>query len=166
MNRYERIAERLVTAQNDAFELDKQTMAVAEFFKKNPNPKDKDFHKWAEGEGYDVPEVESSAYKLATICTSFLFGGRANEKKVTAKDVDEKELVMGRKVEMEHTTDVDMAERIGIDHLAEAPVDAPLKYYTGLKLLERMIDALVKMDRGEAEKKIVEFKKFVDDLGK
>jgi len=165
-SRFSRIADRLVKAQNEAFELDEQTMEVAKFFKENPNPKDEVFHKWAEGKKYDVPSVEASAYKLATICTSFLLGGRANEKKLKAKDVDKDELAMGIKVEMEHTTDKRMAERITLDHLAEAPKDAPLKYYTGLKLLERMIESLVKIDKGDAEKKISELKRFVDDLEK
>ena len=167
MNRFVKIVERLVVAPNDAFELDKQTMAVAEFLKDNPNPKDhEEFHQWAEGKGYDVPKAEASAYKLATIWTSFLFGGRANEKKLKAVDADQSELAMGRKVEMEHTTDVRMAERISLDHLAEAPKDAPLKYYTALKLMERLIEALAKADKDNAKEAIEMLNRFVDDVEK
>lgn len=129
--RYDRIASRIVKAQNETFDLDEQTMKVAKFFKDNPNPKDADFHKWAEGKGYDVHGAESSAYKLATICSEFLLDGRANEKHLKAKDVDKDELAMGIKVEMEHTTDKKTAERISLDHLAEIE-----DYYTRLKKME------------------------------
>jgi len=43
-------------------------------------------------------------------------------------DVDQKQLEMGIKVELEHTGNKDMAQEIALDHLAEDP-----KYYTNLK---------------------------------
>lgn len=67
--------------------------------------------------------------------------GRAKEEKVDAKDVDPKELEMGKKVEEEHTKggkkgDIpeheNVEKKIALDHLAE---DDP-KYYTHLKEME------------------------------
>jgi hypothetical protein len=49
-------------------------------------------------------------------------------KKAPSIDYDPKELAMGIKVEMEHTTDTDVAETIAKQHLAEDP-----KYYSKLK---------------------------------
>jgi len=136
MNRFERIAQRLV-AQNEAFEMDDMAMAVAKFFEETPNPDDDKFHKWAESKDYDVHEAEAAAYKLATLAASFVLHGRGLEKKVKAKDVDQDELKLGIKVEMEHTGNKMMAERIALDHLAEIE-----NYYTLLKKMEE--DAGVK----------------------
>jgi hypothetical protein len=67
--------------------------------------------------------------------------GRAKEEKVEAKDVDPKELAMGKKIEEEHTVGGkkgklpngdSVEEKISLDHLAE---DDP-KYYTHLKEME------------------------------
>lgn len=56
-------------------------------------------------------------------------GGRADARKVTDFDLDQ--LLMGIKVEQEHTTDKFRALEISIDHLAEFP-----DYYTRLKEME------------------------------
>jgi hypothetical protein len=48
--------------------------------------------------------------------------------KLKPEDVDPEELAMGRKVELEHTTDPAVAERIVLDHLAENPA-----YYSKLR---------------------------------
>jgi hypothetical protein len=56
-------------------------------------------------------------------------GGKGD--KLTEKDVDPEEFAMGLKVEMEHTTDKEIAREIALDHLAEDP-----KYYTKLKKVE------------------------------
>lgn len=61
-----------------------------------------------------------------------LQGGRAEEKGITEKDVDPKELKMGIKVEMEHTTDPLVSKEIALDHLAEIP-----DYYTRLEKMEK-----------------------------
>lgn len=47
------------------------------------------------------------------------------------QNVDEKELEMGIKVEMEHTTNKEIAKRIALDHLTEIS-----NYYTLLKEME------------------------------
>jgi len=58
--------------------------------------------------------------------------GRAEEKGLTADEVDPKELAMGIEVEKEHTDTVELAEEIALDHLAEIP-----DYYTRLKKMEK-----------------------------
>ena len=76
-------------------------------------------------------------FKIAEELSDFNFGsefvkaGKANEKKITEKDVDAKELEMGMKVEMEHTTSKDVAKKIALDHLAEIK-----DYYTRLAKME------------------------------
>ena len=62
---------------------------------------------------------------------AFASYGRAHEKGFTAKDADAKELAAGTKVEMEHTKDPMIAERIALDHLADHP-----DYYTRLAVME------------------------------
>lgn len=61
----------------------------------------------------------------------FIKAGRAYEKKFTVDSVDEDELKMGIKVEMEHTTNPAIARRIALDHLSELP-----DYYTRLAKME------------------------------
>lgn len=57
--------------------------------------------------------------------------GNADKKSFTESDADPRELAMGIKVEMEHTTDPLVAKKISIDHLSELP-----NYYTLLKDME------------------------------
>lgn len=47
------------------------------------------------------------------------------------KDVDQKELVMGIEVELEHTSSREAAKKIALAHLLEIP-----DYYTRLKKME------------------------------
>jgi len=89
------------------------------FLKLNPNPDDSDLHTWAEEQGYDVHEVETEIYKLATKYVSFLVDGISNEQGVDEESVDAKQLSMGIEVEKEHTSDIDTAKRIALDHLAK-----------------------------------------------
>ena len=58
--------------------------------------------------------------------------GLADKKKFTEADVDPNELAMGIKVEMEHTTDPEVAKKIALDHLSEIP-----DYYTRLAKMEK-----------------------------
>lgn len=55
-------------------------------------------------------------------------GGMAEGKRV---NIDPHQLVMGQKVEMEHTRDPEIATEISMDHLTEDP-----RYYTKLKKME------------------------------
>lgn len=61
----------------------------------------------------------------------FVNKGRAKEKGFTKEDADPEELKMGIKIEMEHTSNVILSERIALDHLAEIK-----DYYTRLKKME------------------------------
>ena len=101
------------------------------FLAENPSPSDDDFHEWAEKKGYDVHDAEAEAYKLAAKLARFLVGGRSNEKKITEKNVNPKQLEMGIKVEYEHTPDEDVSKKIALDHLAEMD-----DYYTKLAKME------------------------------
>ena len=55
-----------------------------------------------------------------------LKGGKGD--KLTSKDVNKKELKLGKKVESEHIKDKEKREEIALDHLAEDP-----NYYTKLE---------------------------------
>ena len=101
---------------------------VMAFLTDKPNPPDDDIHAMAEKLGINVHKFEAYIY---SILGSFLGAGRAKENDITEKDVDPKELKMGIKVEMEHTTNPDIAKRIALDHLAEIK-----DYYTRLKKME------------------------------
>lgn len=57
--------------------------------------------------------------------------GEADRKGVTPSDVDQEQLAKGVKVESEHTTDPEVAEKIATDHLAEIP-----DYYDRLEKME------------------------------
>jgi len=106
--------------------------SAVEFLKKNPKPKDSATHGWAEKNGFEVDDFEATIYELAgKYVGSFLVQGLANKKGVGLKDVDAKELAMGIDVEMEHTNDKKIAEKIALDHLAEIK-----DYYTRLKKME------------------------------
>lgn len=92
---------------------------VLEFFKTKKKLTDTDIHKFSESLGQEeAHQFENVIYKTLQ---SFLSAGRAFEKGITEKDVDAKELAMGVKVEMEHTTNPKIAKRIALDHLAERP---------------------------------------------
>lgn len=66
----------------------------------------------------------------------FMQSGESKRKNLTADKVDPKELKMGIKVEMEHTTksrkSLPIAKKISLDHLAESP-----KYYSYLAEMEK-----------------------------
>jgi hypothetical protein len=77
-----------------------------------------------------------------------LKGGRADGKRVSDFDLDQ--LIMGIKVEQEHTTDKYTALEITMDHLQEYP-----DYYTRLHEMEETADqeAAEEARKKEAEKK-------------
>lgn len=112
---------------------------IIEFIMKNPNPKDDDFHKFAEKLGIEPDDLESIAYSAIT---DFWANGRWNEK---GKDIkfDEKEVAKGIKVEMEHTSNKEMARRIALDHLTEIPGTGKNDGYYSL-LLKMEKDAGIK----------------------
>lgn len=77
--------------------------------------------------------VESFNLKDLDFEKVFINAGKAYEKKISESDVDPKELEMGIAVEMEHTTNKDIAKRIALDHLSEGISD----YYTRLAKMEK-----------------------------
>jgi len=103
-------------------------LKIMELLKNQPSPVDDVIHKFAEKEGLDVHKFEAYIYD---ILGSILGAGRAKEKGFEEKDADPKELKMGIKVEMEHTTNPLISKRIALDHLAEIK-----DYYTRLDKME------------------------------
>lgn len=75
-----------------------------------------------------------------------LKGGRADAHRVTDFDLDQ--LIMGIKVEQEHTTDKYTALEISMDHLEEIP-----DYYTRLEEMEEKAEAEWKEKKEAAKKK-------------
>lgn len=98
---------------------------LIEFFTNNKYPKDDKVHKLAEDLGMAPDELETEIYALLT---DFFAMGKFNE---NPKTVDPEQLKMGIKVEMEHTSEPLIAERISKDHLVEIS-----DYYTKLQKME------------------------------
>lgn len=115
---------------NGYVELDKNTLALITLFQGKKKIKDhRDIHALAEKLGMDEPgQLEEIAYAMLQ---SFWANGRAMEKGMDF-EVDEKELNMGMKVELEHTDSDVIAYRIALDHLAELK-----DYYTLLAEMEK-----------------------------
>lgn len=71
-----------------------------------------------------------------------LHGGNADEN--TPDDFDQKTLERGRKVEMEHTNDPEVAKEIAMDHMIETPKNegTPIEsdYYVELAKLEKKLE--------------------------
>lgn len=101
---------------------------LLDFLQKNIDPSDNEIHSLAEKLNVEPDDLEAMIYSLST---DFWANGRYNEK---GKNIqfDEKELAAGIKVEMEHTSNKIMAERIAKDHLTEIN-----DYYTRLIKMEK-----------------------------
>lgn len=87
--------------------------------------KDKQVHNMAASLKIDPDVLEEAIYE---VLRSFLGEGNSSTFKGT---YDPAQMKIGIKIEMEHTTDTDLAEKISKDHLAEFP-----DYYTRLEKLE------------------------------
>lgn len=96
---------------------------VIEFFMRNPNPSDDKVHGFAERLGIEPDKLEGMIYGILSEIVNF--------PKVKESEVNKKELEMGIKVEMEHTTFPAIAKQIALSHLDEIP-----DYYTRLKKME------------------------------
>jgi len=106
---------------------------LLDFLQKNIDPSDNEIHSLAEKLNVEPDDLEAMIYSLST---DFWANGRYNEK---GKNIqfDEKELAAGIKVEMEHTSNKIMAERIAKDHLTEIPGTGKGDgYYSLLKKME------------------------------
>ena len=98
---------------------------LVKWFIENPYPEDKKVHAYAESKGIAPDKLETTIYKIISSVLS--------EGKTKGKDIkhDPKELEIGMKVEMEHTSCPLVARKISLDHLSEIP-----DYYTRLKKME------------------------------
>jgi hypothetical protein len=79
------------------------------------------------GFGANPEEVEDESKIL-----SYTEWVSRNNRSTIATDSDDGELAKGIKVEMEHTTDANIAKKIALDHLKEIP-----DYYTRLIAMEK-----------------------------
>jgi hypothetical protein len=112
---------------------------IIAFLKKDPSPKDEDFHKFIEKLGKEHSIGEQAAYRLLG---SIVAAGMSN--KGEKKKIDPEQLAMGIKVEMEHTANKLIAEKIARDHLTEFP-----DYYTALDEMEKKLKAEKMRKAGE-----------------
>jgi len=85
-------------------------------------------------------KTSSPEYKFEQLAKGMDIYDIANMHKVDIDDLD-KELQMGINVEMEHTSDKSVAEKIALDHLYEDP-----KYYTKLATIEEEVNSFFYMD--------------------
>ena len=107
---------------------------LLDFLQKNIDPSDNEIHSLAEKLNVEPDDLEAMIYSLST---DFWANGRYNEKGKNMK-FDEKELAAGIKVEMEHTTNKEIARRIALDHLTEIPGTGKGDgYYSLLKKMEK-----------------------------
>jgi hypothetical protein len=113
---------------------DIQKQAI-KFLLLNQYPDDNVLHNYCEKNNIDVKEFEKTVYSLATMFVNFLLKeGYSNKDNLKTSDVDMKELLMGIKVEMEHTDNPLLAMKISRDHLS--PTEGIRDYYTRLKKME------------------------------
>lgn len=97
---------------------------------------DKKIHDLADELGLSPHILESEIYAYASMwamneVAKVNPGGRAEKKGVTSKDFPRATIEKGIKVEMEHTQDRELSEKIVLDHLAESP-----DYYDALEKME------------------------------
>lgn len=80
--------------------------------------------------------------------------GLARRKGIVEKDVDPDELSIGIEIEMEHTTDRELAKQIALDHLTEYE-----NYYSELVKLEKRLERqTVKFDKSFDDKEIAKIR--------
>jgi len=116
---------------------------VIDFLVAYPNPTPKLIKNWASEINVPAELIITVIASLATTFVRFWKGGKSNEVSADFK-YNEEQLAMGRIVEMEHTPDVEVAEKITKDHLAEFSDEAtgknleniPQAYYTLLEEME------------------------------
>lgn len=100
-------------------------LKILRFFYKNPNPTDKEFHRWAEGQGMEPDNAEEIVHRFVTEFANFILGGKS--KGELPENVDSEQLSKGIEVELEHTPSRAVAAKIVLDHLVESPI-----YYDAL----------------------------------
>ena len=103
---------------------------VLEFFKKNPNPSDDQFHDWAEDGGFNVHKAEEVAYSILSNVVT-----KGESKGKVPPGVDPAQIAKGTKVEAEHTPDKKLARKIALDHIKEHR-----GYYPALAKMEAKLE--------------------------
>jgi hypothetical protein len=99
---------------------------ILDFFREHPYPKDSAVHKFAEEDlKLEPDDLEEIIY---SILSSFFSEGKSK----SGVQVNDEQLAKGIKVEMEHTTNAEIAKKIALDHLAENPA-----YYDYLEEMEK-----------------------------
>lgn len=125
-----KVTERVILNENLKEELDRESadivIEIIKWLKENPKPADDDVHNFGKKMGMNPHEMETYIYM---ILGDILSEGKS---KGFTGTYDEKELVMGVEVEMEHTTIPSIAKKIAQDHLSEIP-----DYYTRLAKMEK-----------------------------
>jgi len=133
-----RISQQVLLAAALVFAI---SLAVASVVSASPSADQKKFEEYRaaikKAHGIDIKNFKQK-----------LKGGRADAKQITDFDLDQ--LIMGIKVEQEHTTNKYLALEITTDHLAEFP-----DYYTRLHEMEETAEqeAAEEARKKEAEKK-------------
>lgn len=117
--------KEVILNEQESKDEDKLFIEIIKWFQENPYPDDSKVHSFANKLGIDEHKFEGYIYK---ILSNILVEGRSKDFKGT---YDPKELKMGIKVELEHTTIPIIAEKIARDHIAEIP-----DYYTRLDKME------------------------------
>lgn len=111
---------------------------VLDFFREHPYPEDDAVHEFAEKELHIEPDdLETIIY---SIISSFFSEGKAKK----GVQVADEQLAKGIKVEMEHTTNAEIAKKIALDHLTEHP-----RYYDFLEEMEKEMEEDINEGGGE-----------------
>jgi len=110
--------------------------SLVSFFRNNPKAEDAQVHELAEAYRVDPHAMETQIYgilgdKLKTSADK-IPGGKADDKPIS--QFDPAQIAKGKKVEMEHTDDPQLAKEIASDHLEEFG-----DYYTELDKMEERL---------------------------
>ena len=105
------------------------------YLKKYPTASPQDVFQWARRMFFNPDDVDRLLVEYAAKYADFLSSGRSTEKSVGEEEVDQTELRTGIQIETEHTTDLETAKKIALDHLAEHK-----DYYTALVAMEKALE--------------------------
>lgn len=101
---------------------------------------DSKVHALAEEIGISAHDLESYIYSIASELAAWQKsmynpGGKAEEAGIKAEDFPKETIDKGIEVELEHTTDRELAKKIVLDHLVESP-----DYYDALEEMEAKLE--------------------------
>lgn len=113
---------------------------ISTFLYENPFPNQNQFIAFLNEKEMNADEVYEILLKFASKYARLIHGGLSNKMEITEKDVDPDNLAKGIEVELEHTEDEDIARKIALDHLAEAPGTDATGYYDALDEMEKTLE--------------------------